>query len=255
MLSYLIASFLIVPSQGGASPAQQAPVKGQQQIAGGTGVFGTTYSLKNGFNFAILGGRYTLDPYDGYESITPQTDQKLLVLDVAIKNANPGDNFFNIDSMFTLVDDKGELYTGGELMLESKPKEPSFTLRPGQGFGQPALKDPLHVGFAIPATARIAKIMLNIGRRDTNEEAIRYLLVAPPKDPKTATNKNWLTPLPDTVRDATDAFGAIAIDEGKASLKSPVVSGPFRLSVESIDAPGDAVFGGNPGFVAVPHPG
>jgi hypothetical protein len=98
----------------------------------------------------------------------------------------------------------------------------------------------------IPAPARITKIMVNVGRRDTGEEAIRYLLVPPPKDPKTATNHNWLTPLPEAARDASDEYGAIASDEGRAVLKSPVTSGPFRISLESVEAPADAVFGGTP---------
>lgn len=242
MLSYLLFATLVASSQAGT---QDPAVKGQKQIAGGGGEFGTTYSLKNGFNFAIVGARYSIDPFDAYSRVIPTKDEKLLILDIAVKNAQSEDAYFNIDSLFTLVDDKGQTYPGGSLMLESKGnKESGYTLRPGQGLGQPALKDPLHVAFNLPQTAKIAKIMVNVGRLNTSEEAIRYLLVAPPKPKAKATSPNWVAPLPDSVRTASDEYGAVALAEGKATLKSPVVSGQFRLSLDAIDSPADVQYNG-----------
>src|SRR3954466_2218908 len=71
----------------------QQDVKGQSQLAGGTGQFGTTYSYKNGFNMAILGAHYTLDAFDAYTKILGDQDKKLVVLDLAIKNASKSDSF------------------------------------------------------------------------------------------------------------------------------------------------------------------
>jgi len=39
------------------------------------------------------------------------------------------------------------------------------TLRPGQGVGQPGLKDGLHLIFTVPGIVRIVKIMVNNGRK------------------------------------------------------------------------------------------
>ncbi|MBV9469247.1 MAG: hypothetical protein JOZ57_08365, partial [Abitibacteriaceae bacterium] len=145
-----ITTMAIAAPQGGTQKKPPAPkppavnqVKGQQQLAGASVQFGTVYSLKNGFNFAVLAARYTLEPFVAYAPLTAKTDMKLLVLDFAIKNANPDDNFFNPEDMLTLVDDKGQLYTGGSMALSSKKADTaSVTLRPGQGLGQPELKDP-----------------------------------------------------------------------------------------------------------------
>src|SRR5436309_5337400 len=79
------------------TPARPAPVpvKGQGQLAGGNGQFGTVMSLDNGFNFEILSARYTLEPFVGSAPLTAGTDQKLLILEIAIKNARKDDNWFN----------------------------------------------------------------------------------------------------------------------------------------------------------------
>src|SRR3954469_3326725 len=83
--------------------AAPAPVKGQGQLAGGNGQFGTVMSLDNGFNFEILSARYTLEPFLGSETLKARTDEKLLILEIAIKNAKKDDNWFNPEGAFTLV--------------------------------------------------------------------------------------------------------------------------------------------------------
>src|SRR3569833_3811994 len=47
-------------------PATGHAVKGQGQLAGGTGQFGTIYSLNNGFNYEILSAAYSLEPIPAY---------------------------------------------------------------------------------------------------------------------------------------------------------------------------------------------
>lgn len=224
----------------------QTDVKGQGQLAGGTAKFGTVYSLKNGFNFEILGGHYSLEPFNSYYPVTAQQEKKILVLDLAIKNASKDDNGFDTSSLFTLVDDHDQLYTAGGIMLESKgATDSAYTLRPGQGLGQPDLKDPLRIAFQVPAKAKITKVMVNVGRLNTSEDVVRYLLVQPPKQGEKPSDPNFISPLPDNVRDASDPFGAVALAEGKGSVGVYVPSGVFDLRVDALPAAVSGQVAGN----------
>ncbi len=222
---------------------------GHGQLAGGNGRFGTVYSLKSGFNFEILDARYTLEPYKAYETLIAGTDEKLLVADIAIKNASKGDNFFNTDSMFTLVDSKNQIYQGGSLGLQSAgSKGPETTLRPGQGLGQPDLKDPLTVAWKLPAKARIVKIMVNQTRVGTSEEVFRYYIAGATKAEAGAEGdpKNVIAPLPDNVRDPSDSSGAVALDEGKATVGTYVPSGYFAVKLNGFSYSTDPLNGNPP---------
>src|SRR5439155_24895690 len=114
-----IAAFAFAfPTHPGAAQAakpQQNESKGQGQLVGANGQLGMVYTLQNSFNFAILSAKYTIEPFNSYELVTAATDQKLLVLDIAIKNVAKGDNFFSADGLFTLVDEKNQLIPGGSL--------------------------------------------------------------------------------------------------------------------------------------------
>lgn len=243
MLGLITFIFAIAVS---SSFAQQNQVKGQNQLAGGAAQFGVVYSLKNGFNLAVLGARYTLEPYNAYTYLLADSDKKNLVLDLAVKNATSQDAFFSIDGMFTLIDDAGQTYTGGSLMLESRANDSSSaTLRPGQGLGQAALKDPLHIAFQVPNKAKIVKVMLNVGRLNTSEDVIRFNLVAPPKPGTEAANKTFIAPLPENARDASDPLGALPLAEGKGGYGIYLPSGGFLLKANELTTPGDAKFGDN----------
>ena len=229
-------------------PGAKPPVKGQAQLTGGNGQFGTVYSLQNGFNFEILSAHYSLEPFIAYETLTAKTDEKLVVLDIAIKNAQKGDEFFNSEGLFTLVDDKGQLYTGGDVGLASKGAQSwESTLRPGQGLGQPALHDPLRFGIAVPAKARIVKIMLNHGRLGTSEKVVRYYVAGATKSDagEPGDPKNVIAPLPSEARDAADSLGAVALDAGKGAAGTYEPSGSFALRFDGITYTTDPVFGGN----------
>ncbi len=220
-------------------PARPAPnvVKGQGQLVGGSGQFGTVYSLQNGFNFEILSARYTLEPFLAYEALIAHEDQKLLVAEVAIKNVQKSDNFWNMEGLFTLVDEKGQLYPGGELALQSNPKgSASPTLRPGQGFGQPALKDPLRVAWVVPAKARIVKIMVNTGRFAQNEKVFRYYVAGTTKAEagEEWNPKNVIAPLPAEAQEPGDKTGAVAADAARGTLGTYVPSGYFALRLDSL---------------------
>src|SRR5438309_12007125 len=82
-------------------PPQKNETKGQGQLAGGNGQFGVIYTLQDKLNFEILSAKYTLEPFNSYDLTVVDVDQKLLVLDIAVKNATPNDYFVNNDGMFT----------------------------------------------------------------------------------------------------------------------------------------------------------
>jgi hypothetical protein len=234
-----------------SAQATNPPTKGQGQLVGGPAQFGVTYTLKGKLNFSVLAARYTLEPYSASEPLTAGTDEKLLVLDIAIKNANPNDASFNRDGFFTLVDSAGQQYPGGNPALESLGgKYPNFTLRPGQGLGQPALKDPLHMAWHIPATARIVKIMVNTGRLYVKpaEQVFRYYIAGATKAEAGADGnpKNIISPLTANVADPADKSGAVALPEGKGASGEWLPCGAFHLRLDSSASSTDAVTGDPP---------
>jgi hypothetical protein len=244
-----LAAPALAQQKAKAPAAKPAPntVKGQGQLVGGSAQFGTVYSLQNGFNFEILSARYTLEPFVAYETQIAGTDQKLLVADIAIKNTEKGDNFWNMDSLFTLVDDKGELYPGGALALQSKAADSaSATLRPGQGLGQPALNDPLRVAWVVPAKARIVKIMVNRGRAGQNEQVVRYFVAGATKAEagEEGNPKNVIAPLP--AEAAADKTGAVAAEVGKGTAGTYLPSGYFGLRLDSFAFTTEALGGNAP---------
>ena len=207
-LALLSAATLCVAAPPRAK--RHAPVpnqsKGQKQIAGSDGVFGTVYSLKGGFNFEVLSARYTVEPVPAHETRTALADQKLVVLDVAIKNATSSDSYYNPDASITLVDAQGELYPNripDMVLASTSDREAGWTLRPGQGLGQPERHDPLRYSMVIPAKARIVKIMINQGRLNSSEKVVRYFVAGATEAEagKAGDPRNVIAPLPNDVRD------------------------------------------------------
>lgn len=228
-------------------PRQQNDVKGQNQLSGTMGQFGATYSLKNKFNIALLDARYTVQPVEGDIETFADKDGKILVLDLAVKNADSTDKFFDPGRWISAIDDKGQVYQPEDYVLTSQGDQGlNVTLKPGQGIGQPALKDPLYCDFKLPAQARITKIIVNQGRLNTSEEVIRFLISPPPTDPTKSPVKNYISALPDGIRDAADAYGALAVDEGKAEIGKFYPSGGFNLQIVDVSSPAGAVFAGRP---------
>ncbi len=213
--------------------------KGQKQIAGGDAAFGTVYSLKDGFNFEVLSARYTVEPIPAHETRAAQADKKLVVLDVAIKNARPSDSYYNADAYITLVDAQGELYPNSiaDMVLAStSDKEAGWTLRPGQGLGQPERHDPLRYSMVIPAKARIVKIMVNQGRLNSGEKVLRYFVAGATEAEagQAGDPRNVIAPLPDNVRDPSDPTGATALGSGKGAAGVFLPSGHFALRLDSL---------------------
>jgi hypothetical protein len=226
-------------SVGARSQTNANATKGQGQVSGLYATFGTTYTLKNNFNFSILKARYTLEPFATSEPIIAKTEEKLIVLDLTIKNVAKEDNGFNPEGMMTLVDDKGQEYgtRSGSIALKSLGrKAPNLTLKPGQGFGQPALHDPLQIAFVVPGKARIVKIILNYGRMiKPGEQVLRYNVAGATKEEAGAAGDplNVIAALPDNVRDPSDKSGAVALAVGIGKIAEYEPSGAYAIRLDS----------------------
>jgi hypothetical protein len=237
-----------------AAPPKPKPkpntVKGQGQLAGADGRFGTVYSLQNGFNLEILAAHYTMEPWIAPDPLAPHADQKLLIMDLAIKNATPRDNEWGTEHVFRYVDAQGQLYTDSNFALASTGMGSiNLRLRPGQGLGQPALHDPFRTAILLPAKARIVKIMLNQGRLTAKEEkTFRYFVAGATKAEagEEGDPKNVIAPLPENVRDPADPSGATALDAGKGTPGMPVPSGFFELRFDGFTYSADAITGHAP---------
>lgn len=254
---FSLAAVLVCATASHSAPATKKPkptvkppvkneTKGQGQMAGLNGEFGQVYTLDDGFNFEILGAHYTLEPFLAYETQQAGTDKKIVVIDIAMKNATASDNWLDPADIFTLVDAKGQLYPTGTVALTSKSSEASFTLRPGQGVGQPALNDPLRAAVVVPGDARIVKIMLNHGRKGHDEKVIRYYVAGATaaEAGEAGDPKNVITPLPDDVRDTSDPSGAIALVQGKGTLGVYKPSGAFAIRLDSFSYSTDPLLNG-----------
>ena len=234
---------LSIPSL--AQTRKQAPpqqTKGQGQMAGGSGQFGVVYTVKGGFNLEILSAKYTVEPFESYYSAGAKTDGKLLVIDFAIKNVTPKDNYFGTDHFITAVDTAGQLYTTSNVSLASHGiRNFDTNLRPGQGMGQPALHDPLRVAIQLPEKARIVKFMMRDGRVFPKEDTFRYYIAGSTKEEagEAGNPKNVIAPLPDNIRDPADPSGSTPLAEGKGVMGQVVPSGIFGLRLDGFSYSAD----------------
>ena len=59
-----------IVKKGSKPPVKSQDItKGQGQLQGGDGVFGTVYTLNSGWNFTLLKARYQVDPHDSYAGV------------------------------------------------------------------------------------------------------------------------------------------------------------------------------------------
>src|SRR5579872_265504 len=239
VLLAVLAGANLGPALAQKKPKTQPPTKGQAQLNGLNAQFGTIYTLQSKLNFEILNARYTLDPFPSYGHVSAQQDQKILVVGIAIKNAADTDNFLNEEGFMTAVDEKGQLYNfgSGALALASMGrKAPNTSLKPGQGLGQPALKDPLEMGVAIPIKARIVKLILNTGRLGSSDKVMRYYIAGATKEEagEAGNPANVIAPLPPNVRDPADKSGAVGLAEGIGKIGEYGPSRDYGLRLESV---------------------
>jgi len=212
--------------------------KGQGQVQGGDGVFGTTYTLNSGWNFTLLKARYSIEPFNSYNTVLAKEDEKLLILTVAIKNSLPSDLFFG-GLEWQAVDEEGHVFPSGDYRLNSDGnKGSSPTLKPGQGIGQFPDKDELAVAFEIPTKSRISKLILKDGRKFVKgEEVVRYFIADAAKkdrDGQDGNPKNTIAPLPAFVRDPSDKLGAVALQTPVIKPGFAVPTGYYSVTVDSV---------------------
>lgn len=232
---FLSAAAVLASSSVQAQTEPKNQTKGTTQVAGGYVKFGETYSLKGGANFAILKAAYTLDSFPSYGALANSATEKLLVVDVAVKNwQKDADLDFNQagGDFMTVFDAAGNKYTG-EAQLKSHGVQNTYlTLKPGQGVGQPALGDPYRVAFKLPLDAEVTKIMINQPRVGKNEEVLRYVIAGADSE---ADPANVIAPLPPIARDPANKAGAVALKEGKGTLNAILPAGPFTYQVTKIE--------------------
>ncbi len=183
-------------------PVKPKPdIKKTPQMAGAVGRFGELYGLKSGWTFQILSARYSYDAFDDYNQLYPTVNQKLLVLQVALKNGTPDDKFLNTGELqFQIQDSNNQTFEGGSYRLSSsKNKEFSLNLKPGQGVGQDP-KNRLEVAIPIAEDSKVSKIVLKQGRKGTSEDVMRFFVAGTQGgDAKNAIthapNENSATPI------------------------------------------------------------
>ncbi len=225
--------------KGSKPPVKSQDItKGQGQVQGGDGVFGTVYTLNSGWNFTLLKARYQVDPHDSYAGVRAKPDEKLLVLSVAIKNTDPSDKYFG-GLEWQAVDEAGHDYASQDYRLSSiGSTSNSLNLKPGQGAGQFPDKDELAVAFEVPAKARISKLILKDGRKFVKGEAVvRYFIAdvaTKERDGQIGNPKNAIARLPDFVRDPADKLGAVALDQPVIKMGQAVPTGFYSVSVDSV---------------------
>jgi hypothetical protein len=231
-----------------AKPPVKNETKAQGQLGGINGQFDTVYTFQNDFNVTLLAARYTVEPFRSYSPLAAEKDQKLFVVDLAVKNTRDTDNGFSPDGFLTVVDDKGNLYNDFTWALTSSPTKSFFpSLRPGQGLGQPALNDAVRAAVVLPGSMRIVKIMVNQGRKGKEEKVLRYYVAGATKAEagEDGDPKNAVASLPDEVRDATDSSGAVALAEGKGMIGTFLPSAGFAIRLDKF-ALTDGPLNGNP---------
>ncbi len=232
------ALFCLALASVGMGRQKQTPTnqtKGTHQVAGAYVTFGETYTLKNGINFSILKAAYSMEPFPSYSGLQNTPKEKLVVLDVAVKNYRTSDLDFGGagGDFITLYDSTGAKYNGEAQLKSHGDKSTYLTLKPGQGVGQPALKDPYRVAFVVPLDAEITKIMINQPRLGKSEQVLRYVIAGAEGE---ADPANVVAPLPPDVRDPSNKAGAVALKVGNAKIGGTYPAGGYTYQIQKVES-------------------
>ena len=210
--------------------AQSIPAKpdtkGTQQMAGGDGIFGETYTVTDGngygpFNFTLVSAEYSVERLNFAPGTfaMPKAGEKLLVLHYRVKNPNTSDFYFKPGELFQTVAADDQTRDDFEYSRRASQKSTTEdTFKPGQGY------DDLITCAVVPGQGAIPKIILQYGRAGTSDKVIRYLLGA---------GKNKVQPLPAPYADPADPTGATALIDIPAKLGTTYVAGVADISVDS----------------------
>ncbi|MCW3060255.1 MAG: hypothetical protein JWQ02_2076 [Capsulimonas sp.] len=220
---------LIIPTAH-AAVAKKHPVKkpvvgtrGTHQMAGGEGVLGETYTLKEGPNFTLVSAEYSVARINlsAGSVLVPKADEKLLVLHLRAKNPRKDDLYLGGTFVgFQTVAMDGKTRDDSEYIIHSGDKDSlAVTLKPGQGI------DDLVTACIVPAAGPVPKLILTKGREGTNEEVTRYSL---------GTAQNPVKPLPAPIADPADPKGATALTSVPAVIGQTYPAGFFDITLDSL---------------------
>ena len=254
LLSLLALSAIAAPPVAPKKPPVKKPVakppvkkpgdesRGTMQVAGGDGIFGTVYTLNDGSNFTILSAKYTIEPHTDYSGTMAGKEEKLVWITFAVKNSEKDKDISAGGLDVTLVDDSNQNYSvgSGTVSLASQgSKELSMTLKPGQGIGQDPVKDELSCAIAVPAKAKIVKIILNQGRKNVaSEKVVRYNIAGNVG----GSPKNIIAPLPKYAADPTDPTGATLANPATAVLGKYYPDGYFAVRLDKFELSDDTLY-------------
>lgn len=194
---------------------------GTAQAKGGEGRFGTTYTIANSggymYNITIASAEYTVARHNLNKGVyvVPKEGEKLLLLHLLIQNPKPDDLYVGASSITfsTVAADNKTRDECSTLRRVSAKEELADTLKPGQKFPEEVL-----VACTVPATGPVPKLILNMGRKGTNEEVVRYFLGRAP---------NIIKPLPAPYADPADPSGATAFAETPAKIGTAYATGLY----------------------------
>ena len=208
-------------------------------MKGGDGVFGVVYTMVNnnghGVNVQFIKARYTLEPHNDYSGSMAMPDQKLFVLTFAVKNPNKD---LDVDGgiEITLVDENENNYETGSGVIcttANGSKEPSLSLKPGQGVGQDPTTNELSLAIPLPGSAKI-----KMGRANVPDEKVLRFPIAGSTG---GSPKNIIAPLPKYAADPTDPTGATAVEVAPVIMGKYYPDGYFALRLDSVTLSPDAV--------------
>ena len=197
-------------------------------MAGGVGLFGTTYTIANSggyiYNMTIKSAEYSIERFNlsPESAIIPKADEKLLILHLAIQNPKKDDSYISGSavSFSTVGLDDITRNTCSPLRRASAKAELNDTLKPGQKFPEDIL-----VALTVPAVGQVPKLILNMGRLGTSDSVIRFAL---------GKGSNVVKPLPAPYADPTDTAGATALAVAPAKIGVSYATGHNDIDVTSI---------------------
>jgi len=210
------------------APKPATGTLGTEQMKGGEGLFGTTYTVANNggyvYNVAIVSAEYSVARHniDEGTSLAPKADEKLLILHLRAQNPNQEDEYFsgNFVTFSTVAKDDQTRDHNDYLRLASTKAPVGQKLKPGQKFPEELL-----MACIVPAKGPVPKLILNIGRKGTSEEVTRYFLGKAP---------NLVKPLPAPFADPSDSTGATALAEIPAQVGTVYPAAFYDIRLDSV---------------------
>ncbi len=209
----LAAATKKAPAKKPASTTHHETV-GTQQLKGGFGLIGHTYTLGKAepWNIRLNSADYSVDIMPiGDRTIYPKANEKLLVLHYTVHNPNKQEALMRYDAFrFTAVDAKDKNWEyAGDISSEKTKARVDQNMKPAQ-------KMDLYTVIAVPAAGEIPKLMLI----STDELVIRYDLRGKVKGLKAP------------YADPNDKTGATALETVQAKFGEYYPMVQFLIKVE-----------------------